>query len=72
MGVSVEPLVITVLGVCVLRVAWIYTIFRIPAYHTLRCLYASYPISWIVTLVAQVIGYLLVMRRLKKRMAPAA
>lgn len=72
LGVSVEPLVITVLGVCVLRVAWIYTIFRIPAYHTLRCLYASYPISWIVTLVAQVIGYLLVMRRLKKRMAPAA
>lgn len=72
LGVSVEPLVITVLGVCVLRVAWIYTIFRIPAYHTLRCLYASYPISWIVTLAAQVIGYLLVMRRLKRRMAPAA
>ena len=72
LGASMEPLIITVLGVCVMRVVWIYTIFRIPAYHTLQCLYVSYPISWAITLVAQVIGYFLVARRLKRTLIPAA
>lgn len=72
LGSSMEPLIITVLGVCVMRVVWIYTVFRIPAYHTLSCLYVSYPISWILTLLAQIVGYLLVTRRLKRRLTPAA
>lgn len=72
LGSSMEPLIITVLGVCVMRVVWIYTIFRVPAYHTLQCLYVSYPISWAVTLVAQVIGYVLVARRLKRKLTLAA
>ena len=71
LGSSMEPLIITVLGVCVMRVVWIYTVFRIPAYHTLSCLYVSYPISWILTLLAQIVGYLLVTRRLKRRLTPA-
>ena len=72
LGSSMEPLIITVLGLCVMRVVWIYTIFRVPAYHTLQCLYVSYPISWAVTLVAQVIGYVLVARRLKRKLTLAA
>ena len=72
LGSSMEPLIITVLGVCVMRVVWIYTVFRIPAYHTLSCLYVSYPISWVLTLLAQIVGYLLVARRLKRRLTPAA
>ena len=72
LGASMEPLIITVLGVCVLRVVWIYTIFQVPAYHTLQCLYASYPISWAITLVAQVIGYFLVARRMTRKLASQA
>lgn len=66
LGVSIEPLVITVLGVCVLRIAWIYTVFQIPGYHTLNCLYLSYPLSWGLTLIAQILVYLRIIRRVKK------
>ena len=44
-GKSVMPMVASVLGVCVLRVGWVMTIFKVPEFHTLECLYVSYPIS---------------------------
>lgn len=72
LGVSVEPLVITVLGVCVSRIAWIYTIFQIPAYHTLEWLYLSYPLSWALTLLAQVLVYRRIIRRIHKTAETAA
>jgi len=48
-GVSVPPMVVSILGVCGLRIGWILTIFRIPAYHTLPMLYLAIPVSWIGT-----------------------
>ena len=48
-------IIISVLGICGLRILWIYTIFQIPALHTPQCLFLSYPISWIVTMIAQMI-----------------
>ena len=64
LGEGMVPMVISVLGVCGIRVFWIYTIFQIPRFHTLECLYLSYLISWIVTLAAQVIAYHKVFRRI--------
>ena len=69
LGASIEPLVITVLGVCVFRVLWIYTVFQIPSCHSLECLYLSYPISWILTLAAQIFAFLRLCRRMRR---PAA
>lgn len=66
LGVSVEPLVITVLGVCGVRIAWIYTVFPMPAYHTLGFLFLSYPVSWGITFLAEGVAFLLVYRRMKK------
>lgn len=53
LGASIAPMIISILGICVFRIVWIYTIFRMPEYHTLGTLYLSYPISWILTLVPQ-------------------
>jgi Na+-driven multidrug efflux pump len=53
LGESFTPMVISVLGVCGIRIGWIYTIFQIPAFHTSQCLYISYPVSWAVTFVCQ-------------------
>ena len=53
MGVSVSPMIISVLGICGLRVGWIYTIFQVPEYHTPECLFLSYPVSWVVTFAVQ-------------------
>ncbi len=64
MGSSLVPMAVTVLGVCGLRLGWIYTIFRVDRFHTLEWLYVSYPISWVLTFAALLIGFLV----LKKRM----
>ena len=63
MGVSVTPMVITILGVCGLRIGWIYTVFQIPAYHTLPCLYFSYIVSWTVTFVVELAAFFIIYRR---------
>ena len=34
MGASLEPMIISILGVCAFRVGWIATIFQLPAFHT--------------------------------------
>ncbi len=67
MGVSVAPMIISVIGVCGFRILWIYTIFQIPQFHTLEWLYHSYTISWAVTFVAQTIAYFITYNKKKKR-----
>ena len=57
MGASIAPMVISVLGVCGLRVAWIYTVFQIPQFHTPQCLYLSYIVSWSATFLIQIIAF---------------
>lgn len=66
MGASTSPMIISVLGICGLRILWIYTIFQIPAFHTPQCLYYSYGISWAVTFVCQLIAFFIVYRRRTK------
>ena len=63
MGASLEPMIISVLGVCGIRIGWIATIFQIPAFHTPQCLYSSYPVSWLITFVAQFFAFRYVYRR---------
>ena len=67
MGSSIAPMVVSVVGICVLRIVWIKTIFQIPALHTPECLYVTYPISWIVTLVAQLVIFFKVYKRLTRQ-----
>ncbi len=63
LGESFIPMVISVLGVCGIRIGWIYTIFQIPQFHTPRSLYISYPISWAITFLFQMIAFSLVYRK---------
>ena len=57
MGASVTPMIISVLGVCGIRLGWIFTIFQIPQFHTPWWLYFSYPISWLATFAAQFFAF---------------
>lgn len=50
MGVSLSPMIVTVLGVCGFRILWIFTLFA--KHHTLGWLFISYPISWALTFLA--------------------
>lgn len=66
MGVSLAPMIISVLGVCGIRIGWIYTVFQIPQYHTPEYLYLSYTISWGITFAAQTIAYFVIYEKRKK------
>ena len=63
MGASFAPMVISVLGVCGIRIGWIATIFRIPAFHSPQSLYISYPISWLITFVCQMIAFFMIYKK---------
>ena len=60
-GHSVLPMMVSLIGVCVFRVVWIFTVF--DAYHTLESLYLSYPISWIATAVVHFLCFLFIHRK---------
>jgi len=66
LGESFIPMVISVLGVCGIRIGWIYTVFQIPRFHTPQSLYISYPISWAITFLFQMIAFILVYRKRKQ------
>ena len=70
MGASFSPMVISVLGICGLRILWIYTIFQIPAFHTPQCLYLSYAVSWGVTFLFQLAAFFFIYRK-KTKCLPA-
>ena len=59
-------MLISVLGVCGIRIGWIATIFRIPQFHTPQCLYASYPISWGITFLCQMVAFVYVYRKITR------
>ncbi|MBQ8740645.1 MAG: MATE family efflux transporter [Clostridia bacterium] len=63
MGTSTVPMLISILGVCGIRIGWIYTVFQIPAYHTPQCLYYSYGISWAVTFLVELLAFYIVYKR---------
>ena len=52
LGKTVVPTVIVVLGSCVFRVIWVYTIFA--HFHTIPSLYLLYPCSWALTAIAEI------------------
>jgi len=66
MGASVSPMIIGILFNCVFSVAWIFSIFSIPKFHTPQILFLSYPISWILTFVVQCFVFLYVYKKHKK------
>ena len=63
-GKSLSPTIISLMGACVLRIVWIYTVFY-PLYSdNIAVLYLSYPITWSVTAII----YLpMIIREFRKR-----
>ena len=62
-GKSGVPTVIVILGSCVFRVIWVYTIFAY--FHTVPSLYLLYTFSWILTGVAEIIYFTVSFRKIR-------
>ena len=63
MGASVSPMIISVLGVCGVRIGWVMTIFQIPQFHTPQSLYYSYIVSWALTFLVQMFAFLKIYKK---------
>lgn len=64
LGRSMVPMLISVIGICGLRVFWISVVFAMT--HDWIILFLSYPVSWIITISAQFISYYIIQRKLPK------
>ena len=64
MGMSIIPMVTSLVGSCLLRIVWIMTIFA--AFRSLTILYLAYPISWALTTAAHTIFYFRHLAKIKK------
>lgn len=62
MGNATGPMIISVFGVCGIRILWIFTAFRI--YRTMPVLMTSYPMSWGISSLISLV-YLLIVLKLK-------
>lgn len=68
-GSSFAPMVISIVGICGIRLGWIATVFQIPAYHTPESLFWSFPLSWSVTFACLLGTFLFQFHRMTKRQA---
>lgn len=58
---TVIPTVMVILGSCVFRIFWVYVIF--PLQGTTTLLYLLYPVSWVITAVAEVAYFVVAYRK---------
>ena len=61
LGETVVPTILVVLGSCVFRVIWVYTIFA--HFHTIPSLYLLYPFSWGLTAIAEIIYFVRIYKK---------
>ena len=61
LGKSLVPSIIVIMGSCVFRIAWIFTIFA--HFHTIISLYLLYPCSWTITAIAEIVYFAILYRK---------
>jgi len=66
LGYSLQPMLISVGGICIFRLIWILTVF--PKINELWGLYLVYPISWTLTSLGLLAVILIVWKNVKKSM----
>ena len=67
LGKSIPPTVIVIMGSCVFRIIWVYTIFA--HFRTIPSLYLLYVFSWAITAAAEIFYYIVSYRKIMHPMA---
>ncbi len=67
LGYSLLTMVVSLIGACGLRILWILTVFA--KFHTIEVLFISYAITWIITGVTHFICFLIVRKKVRKKLA---
>ena len=61
MGYSSLPTILMVVGICGVRLIWIYTMF--PLHRTIETIYLCFPLSWIFTSIVECILWIIIYRK---------
>ena len=69
-GYSVLPMIVSLVGSCLLRLVWIATIFQL--FRSTTTLYISYPISWLLTASVHLTCLLVVRHKTNARLKNSA
>lgn len=69
LGYSFVPMTVSIIGICALRLVWLATVFQIDVYHNIQTIYFTYPLSWIVTLTAHLISFVIIRKKVGKKWA---
>ena len=71
-GYSILPMLVSIIGVCGIRIAWIYLVFYnltdFIELTDLNYLYLSYPITWTITFLIQLLCYFITSRKVYPRL----
>lgn len=70
MGYSTVPMILSIIGTVGVRIIWIYGLF--PSHRSLTFLFLSYLVSWIATIIMQVICFWFVRKKIHRMMAVTA
>lgn len=63
LGYSTLSMIISLLGICGLRIVYLYAFFPIEEFHTPFWLFMSYPISWLITALAHLVCYYFIRKK---------
>lgn len=68
LGYSLMPTIVSLLGVCGIRILWVATVFSMEQYHFVETIYYSYPISWAITFLAHFCCYIYIKHRIRQKL----
>ncbi len=66
-GYSILPTVVSLCGICLIRIGFLTTLFNLPMFHTPTAIYALYPFTWLVTVIAEGACFIIAFKRVKRR-----
>ena len=62
-GYTIAPTIITLVCMCLFRVLWILFVFPSESFNSISGLYALYPVSWTICLIAYAVWYIVSIRK---------
>lgn len=68
LGYSIMPMIVSLMGACVLRIIWVKTFCQMPQFHHVEYVYMSYIVTWTITATAHIICYTVVMKKKRKQL----
>lgn len=63
LGESNLPALVSFIGICLVRIIYVFTLFMLPELHHMQYLYMAYPISWGITAIAHGVCLFFVRRK---------